>query len=70
MTAGFHASDRAVLRLTGPDARDFLQGLVTNDIRGLARGPVYAAILSPQGKYLFDFVLTGGGDVRRASCST
>jgi tRNA-modifying protein YgfZ len=62
MTAGFHASDRAVLRLSGADARDFLQGLVTNDIRGLERGPVYAAILSPQGKYLFDFVLSGDGE--------
>ena len=32
MTAGFHATDRAVLRVSGPDARDFLQGLVTNDV--------------------------------------
>jgi folate-binding protein YgfZ len=58
---GTIAADRTVLRLTGPDVRDFLQGLVTNDVRGLDRGPVYAALLSPQGKYLFDFLLVPDG---------
>ncbi|HEU0222953.1 MAG TPA: folate-binding protein [Paracoccaceae bacterium] len=49
---------RAVLRLEGRDHRDFLQDLVTNDLRRLAPGaPLYAALLSPQGKYLFDFIL-------------
>lgn len=62
-TAGaMAAGDRAVLRLSGPEARDFLQGLVTNDVRKLDAGPVYAALLSPQGKYLFDFVLVPDGD--------
>jgi tRNA-modifying protein YgfZ len=61
MTAAFHATDRTVLRIAGPEARDFLQGLVTNDIGGLARGPVYAALLTPQGKYLFDFILLADG---------
>ncbi len=54
---GFHATDRAVLRVDGPEAREFLQGLVTNDVRRLDDGPLYAALLSPQGKYLFDFFL-------------
>ena len=58
---GFHATDRAVLRVDGPDARAFLQGLVTNDVRRLDDGPVYAALLSPQGKYLFDFFLIADG---------
>ena len=62
MTAGHHATDRAVLRVSGPDARDFLQGLVTNDVRRLDDGPVYAALLSPQGKYLFDFFLVADGE--------
>jgi folate-binding protein YgfZ len=62
MTSGFHAADRAVLRIAGTDARDFLQGLVTNDVRGIDRGAVYAALLSPQGKYLFDFFLLADGD--------
>jgi folate-binding protein YgfZ len=61
MTAGFIATDRAVLRVSGPDARDFLQGLVTNDVRRLDQGPLYAALLTPQGKYLFDFFLVPAG---------
>ena len=54
--------DRAVLAISGPQARDFLQGLVTNDIAGgLAPGMgLYTALLSPQGKILFDFLVTEG----------
>ena len=62
MTTGSIAADRTVLRVSGPEARDFLQGLVTNDVRRLDDGPVYAALLSPQGKYLFDFFLVPDGD--------
>ncbi|MBP7002893.1 MAG: folate-binding protein YgfZ [Amaricoccus sp.] len=56
------ATDRATLRVGGPEARDFLQGLVSNDVRRLAEGAVYAALLTPQGKYLFDFFLIADGD--------
>lgn len=54
--------DRAIIAISGPEARDFLQGLVTNDIlRGLAPGTgLYTALLSPQGKILFDFLVTEG----------
>lgn len=51
------AKDRSILSISGHDARDFLQGLVTNDVSGLKDGLVYAALLSPQGKYLFDFLM-------------
>jgi folate-binding protein YgfZ len=61
MTRGFIAGDRAVLRVSGPETRDFLQGLVTNDVQRLDQGPLYAALLSPQGKYLFDFFLVAAG---------
>ncbi len=55
--------DRAVLRLAGADVRPFLQGLLTNDVMALAPGhPVYAGLLSPQGKALFDMILFDGGD--------
>ena len=51
-------SDRAIIALNGPDARTFLQGLITNDIGNLgANTPLYAALLTPQGKILFDFLL-------------
>ncbi|MFC3102235.1 folate-binding protein [Altererythrobacter lauratis] len=54
---------RAVLRLSpldeSEDARAFLQGLVTNDVAGSL--PVYAALLSAQGKHMFDFLVWGDG---------
>jgi folate-binding protein YgfZ len=54
-----HASvleDRAVLSLEGPQACHFLQGLITNDVSSCSEGrAIYAALLTPQGKILFDF---------------
>lgn len=62
MYRGFVDDDRAVLRMTGAAARDVLQGVVTNDVSRVAPGvAVYAALLTPQGKYLFDFFLLDGG---------
>lgn len=58
----FHDISRALLALSGPDTDDFLQGLITNDVKALSAGPLYAAILSPQGKYLFDFIAQRSGD--------
>jgi tRNA-modifying protein YgfZ len=57
--------NRAVLRLKGADIRDFLQGLVTNDVMLAAPGKaIYAALLTPQGKFMFDMIIvaTGSGD--------
>ena len=48
-------NDRALIRLAGEDVRGFLQGLVTNDVSGNL--PVSAALLSAQGKALFDFLI-------------
>ncbi|MXO89745.1 CAF17-like 4Fe-4S cluster assembly/insertion protein YgfZ [Pontixanthobacter aquaemixtae] len=56
--------DRAIIRLTPQDeaenVADFLQGLVTNDIAGEL--PAYAALLSAQGKAMFDFLVWRGDD--------
>lgn len=51
-------TERGVLRIGGPEARSFLQGLVTNNV-DLADGTqlVYSALLTPQGKFLFDFFM-------------
>jgi folate-binding protein YgfZ len=50
--------DRGVLRVAGEDAASFLQGLLTNEMVDLAVGAArYAALLSPQGKILFDFLV-------------
>lgn len=55
--------DRALLRLSGDDVRGFLQGLVTNDLDALAPDrPRWAALLTPQGKALFDFILWAEGE--------
>ena len=53
---------RRILQITGSDRAHFLQGLVTNDIRRLGDGILYAALLTPQGKYLADFLLIGRPD--------
>ncbi len=62
---GLFETGRQVLRMTGGDAVTVLQDTVTNDIGGLAPGSAtYAALLTPQGKYLFDFfVLRDGEDL-------
>ena len=52
---------RKILRLSGADARDFLQGLITSDVNKIDQGLVYAALLTPQGKYLADFFLAADG---------
>lgn len=57
-----HKSDRVILAVCGADRVKFLQGLVTNDVSGAQTGLIYAALLTPQGKYLADFFLLSQGD--------
>jgi folate-binding protein YgfZ len=59
-------TDRAIVRLTGEGVRDFVQGLVTNDV--LNDLPVFAGLLSAQGKCLFDFLVWGEGDDLLLDC--
>jgi folate-binding protein YgfZ len=59
-------ADRALIRLSGEDVRGFLQGLVTNDVSGPL--PVWAGLLSAQGKALFDFLLWDDGDSILIDC--
>lgn len=55
--------DRALIRLSGEEARAFLQGLVTQDVLGLEVGaPRWSGLLTPQGKALFDFILWADGE--------
>jgi len=55
-------NDRQVIAITGTDRLDFLQGLITNDIKHRNQGLLYTALLTPQGKYLADFFLTAQDD--------
>ncbi|MEI9932205.1 MAG: hypothetical protein WDM89_17090 [Rhizomicrobium sp.] len=61
MTHAMLLEDRSIIAVTGAEARTFLQGLITNDIEKVAHGrAIYAALLTPQGKILFDFLITEG----------
>jgi hypothetical protein len=62
-TNTIHLDNRGLLSISGVDKKSFLQAIITNDIEGLAQSsPLYAAILTPQGKYLFDFILSENAD--------
>jgi tRNA-modifying protein YgfZ len=51
--------DRGVVKVAGPDARKFLNGLLTADMgRATAASPRFAALLTPQGKIIVDFIIT------------
>jgi folate-binding protein YgfZ len=56
-------TSRAAIAVSGPDWRSFLQGLVTQDVETLAPGDLrFAALLTPQGRLLFDLFLFGRDD--------
>jgi folate-binding protein YgfZ len=59
-------ADRAVVRLSGEDVRGFLNGLVTSDVTGDL--PVWAGLLTPQGKCLLDFLVWADGDDLLLDC--
>ena len=68
MTQPILLADRGVVEVAGADATQFLHGLVTNDVQRLGRGEArFCALLAPQGKILFDFLLfvVGEGEGRR-----
>jgi folate-binding protein YgfZ len=58
--------DRAVIRLSGEDAGEYLQGLVTQDVAGPL--PIWAGLLTAQGKCLFDFLVWADGDDLLLDC--
>ena len=50
--------DRGILFINGFDAKEFLQNLVTNDINKVDNSnSCFASLLTPQGKFLFDFLI-------------
>ena len=59
-------TDRAVVRLSGEGVGGFLQGLVTNDVSGDL--PVWAGLLTAQGKCLFDFIVWAEGEDLLLDC--
>ncbi len=59
-------TERAIVRLSGEDVRGFLQGLATSDVAGEL--PVWAGLLTPQGKCLFDFLVWADADDLLLDC--
>ena len=54
----FILEDRGVLYINGPDTKEFLQNLITNDIHKVSdKNSCYASLLTPQGKFLYDFII-------------
>jgi folate-binding protein YgfZ len=61
--------DRALVRVGGEDAREFLNNIITNDVtRVSANRAIWAALLSPQGKYLHDFFVAAVNDTLMLDC--
>ena len=51
-------TNRTIIKISGPDTINFLQGLITNDVTKTKDCLVYAALLTPKGKYIADFFVT------------
>ena len=50
--------DRGIIYIEGPDTKEFLQNIVTNSLDKISdKRSIYSSLLTPQGKYLFDFIL-------------
>jgi len=63
-------ADRSVISVAGPESRSFLQGLISNDIEESAPGRgIYATLLTPQGKILFDFFVADSGNGFLLDCA-
>jgi folate-binding protein YgfZ len=61
--------DRGVVKVAGPDARKFLNGLVTADMGNVTeQSPCYAALLTPQGKIILDFIVVGDDETVFLDC--
>ena len=64
-----HLPDRGVIAVSGEDRVSFLQGLVSNDVAQVAPGrAVWAALLTPQGKWLADFFMLADRDRLLLDC--
>ncbi len=60
---------RGMIKITGPDAKSFLQNLVTNNMDRIEKdGVIYACLLSPQGKFLHDFFISPTDDGYLLDC--
>ena len=62
-------NNRGIIKISGPDAREFLQGLVSGDVQAVTgENAIWSAFLSPQGKYLYDFFICEADDALILDC--
>ena len=58
MTETYILEDRGIIYIYGPDVKEFLQNIITNNLDKISDNQsIYSSLLTPQGKYLFDFIL-------------
>ena len=61
--------NRGLISISGEDAKEYLQNIITNDINKVSKSrSVFTALLSPQGKYLFDFFVIKKGNGYLLDC--
>ena len=61
--------NRGLISISGEDAKEYLQNIITNDINKVSKSrSVFTALLSPQGKYLFDFFVIKNGNGYLLDC--
>ena len=61
--------NRGLISIIGEDAKEFLQNMITNDIKKVSRTcSIFAALLSPQGKYLYEFFVIKDEDGYLLDC--
>ena len=66
----YHCIENKVINIKGIDKFDFIQGIISNDINLLKKNiPIYSAMLTPQGRFLFDFFLTLQNDTFFLECN-
>ncbi len=66
-----HIPNRSIISVSGADSENFLQGLISNDISKVTpQHSIYAALLSPQGKFLFDLFIAKHGDTYLIDCES
>ena len=55
--------DRGLISISGKDSKEYLQNIITNDINKVSENnSIFAALLSPQGKYLYEFFVIKSKD--------
>jgi folate-binding protein YgfZ len=71
MTFASHLTYRTLFRISGADRRAFLQGIVSNDLQRVGHSQaIYAALLTPQGKFLHDMIISEEGEALFIECES